>query len=149
DGGADGRAHNHRHRPPPVDHPRRRPHPGVRERPHRGRGPPRRARQEGRRLRAAERGDGGLDLAGAAARSFPASIREASMRWWLAAVVAALAATQARADTLARIEAMPAGPAYAKAPLPAGYVEQELVVETFISSGGEFRTLANVRRPAD
>lgn len=70
--------------------------------------------------------------------------------WWLALVVLSwVFAGGAGADTATRVEAMPVGQAYAKAPLPAGYVEQELILETFISSGGAFRTLANVRRPAD
>jgi hypothetical protein len=74
------------------------------------------------------------------------------MRWrWLAAVVAVVfAATGAAADTLARVEPMtPESRPYVRAPLPVGYTEDEVAVETFVSSGGQFRTIVDIRRPAD
>ena len=48
-------AHDHRHRPPALDHPRRRPDPGARRRPHRRARHPRRAGRAGRPLRRAGR----------------------------------------------------------------------------------------------
>jgi len=66
------------------------------------------------------------------------------------AAAAALVSGRAHADTLARVEHMPTDSRpYAKAPLPAGYVEDEVAVETLVSSGGQFRTVLNIRRPAD
>ena len=59
DRGGHGRPHDHPDRPPPLHHPKRRPHPGVRPRPG-GRGrPPRRTGGQGRGLRPAERRRGG------------------------------------------------------------------------------------------
>ncbi len=51
-GGAAPGAHQLRHRPPPVDHPRRRHHPGDGERPHRRAGQPRRPAGRRGRVRA-------------------------------------------------------------------------------------------------
>lgn len=74
------------------------------------------------------------------------------MRWrWLVLVVVGLfAATGAAADTLARVEHMPTDSRpYVRAPLPAGYTEDEIAVETLVSSGGQFRTIVNIRMPGD
>ena len=78
------------------------------------------------------------------------------MRRWLVpaifvlAIAAALVAERAHADTLARVERMtPESRPYVKASLPAGYTEDEVAVETLVSSGGQFRTVLNIRRPAD
>jgi hypothetical protein len=82
------------------------------------------------------------------------------MRRWLVPAIfaiavavaagAALVANRAHADTLARVEHMtPESRPYVKAPLPAGYTEDEVAVETLVSSGGQFRTVLDIRRPAD
>jgi hypothetical protein len=64
------RPHHHRHRPPPVDRARRRPHPGLPERPGRRGRPPRRAEGGRRGLCAAERGQrGGVTTDGQAVGS--------------------------------------------------------------------------------
>ena len=66
------------------------------------------------------------------------------------AAASALVAGRAHADTLARVEHMsPETRPYVKASLPAGYTEDEVAVETLVSSGGQFRTVLNIRRPAD